>query len=473
MLGTTLGQYRITGTLGVGGMGVVYKAEHTLLGRAAAVKILLPEFSGNQEVVTRFFNEARAAAAIRHPGIVEIYDFGWHTDGSAYLVMEYLRGESLAARIKHGGIAAGSAMIIARQIAGALAVAHRSGIVHRDLKPENLFLEPDVDVAGGERVKLLDFGIAKLAADSDQHRMTRPGAVLGTPTYMAPEQCRGEPVDHRADLYSLGCIMFELCTGRPPFVGRGMQEVFVAHLEDTAPAMSSLVRGIPRGLDLLVQQLLVKDHAARTQSAEAVVRAIDDATGGAFRSTMISVVGQEVGPKLRPSSTTLSEASGMQPAPPGARHARLLGAGVAVIAVALAAIAFGVVRGTVRRGAVATEAPNEAPNEAPSAPRAGRAPSPRAPEQAAPPLQAPRVAVAPTQDQASAPPALPKTGAAEVATVASPATSAAKRHAPASGHSLRTAQPAPVSPPPAVLAGAMPTPPASPQAIAPASPQAI
>ena len=179
--GITVGQYCITGLLGQGGMGTVYSAQHMLLKRPAAVKLLRPELSSDQEMVIRFFNEARAAAAIHHPSIVEIYDFGWHTDGSAYLVMEHLDGESLAARLARGRMTAPAVMTIARQIAGALAAAHGKGIVHRDLKPENVFLVPDAEVAAGERIKLLDFGIAKLCADADRHT-TRTGAILGTPT---------------------------------------------------------------------------------------------------------------------------------------------------------------------------------------------------------------------------------------------------------------------------------------------------
>src|SRR5689334_4401433 len=187
MKGSVIGQYRVTGVLGEGGMGVVYAAEHTLLGRPAALKLLLPELSSKQDIVQRFFNEARAATAIRHPGIVEIYDFGWTNEGAAYIVMELLQGETLRARRARGPMPWSAALAITRQIAGALGAAHAKGIVHRDLKPDNIFLVPDPEVPGGERIKLLDFGIAKLAGQAVGQHMTRTGAVIGTPTYMAPE----------------------------------------------------------------------------------------------------------------------------------------------------------------------------------------------------------------------------------------------------------------------------------------------
>jgi serine/threonine protein kinase len=279
--GTMVGQYRITGTIGKGGMGAVYSAEHTLIGRVAAVKLLLPELSQNQEIVTRFFNEARAATAIRHPGIVEIYDFGYHSDGAAYIVMEFLQGEPLANRMARGRMAAQPALAVVRQIAGALAAAHSKGIVHRDLKPDNVFLVPDPEVPGGERIKLLDFGIAKLANDGPNSSKTRTGSVMGTPTYMSPEQCRGVNVDKRADIYSLGCMLFELCTGRPPFIGEGVGDVLAAHIHVPPPAVQSIAPDVPHELEVLVQRMLVKDPAQRMQSCEELIHAVDLATGGA------------------------------------------------------------------------------------------------------------------------------------------------------------------------------------------------
>src|ERR1041385_2104891 len=209
MIGQTVGSFRITAKVSVGGMGTIYRAEHTLIGKAAAVKVLHPELTGNRDIVNRFFNEAKATTAIQHPGIVEVFDFGYLASGHAFLVMEFLDGESLARRIKGHGISSeGEAAMLLRAVCSALAAAHAKGIVHRDLKPDNIFMVPDPDAALGVRPKLLDFGIAKLTDIGLAGSATKTGAVMGTPTYMSPEQCKGTgDVDHRADLYSLGCIL--------------------------------------------------------------------------------------------------------------------------------------------------------------------------------------------------------------------------------------------------------------------------
>jgi len=269
------GQYQVTGVLGRGGMGVVYAAAHVLLDRPAAVKVLHSRFLDDQEAVTRFFNEARAATAIRHPGIVEIYDFGRTDDGAAFIVMEHLQGETLRARLDRGPIGWSTSLGLVRQIAGALGAAHAKGIFHRDLKPENIFLVPDPEVPGGERIKLLDFGVAKLAGSSPSQNMTRAGTVIGTPTYMAPEQCRGVAIDGRVDLYSLGCILFELCTGRPPFVYDAYGDLLIAHVQEPPPAISSLASGVPQEIEALIQRMLAKAPADRVQTAEELIRLID------------------------------------------------------------------------------------------------------------------------------------------------------------------------------------------------------
>jgi serine/threonine-protein kinase len=172
-------------------MGAVFLAEHTTLGKKAAVKVLLPEYSVSTDIVNRFFNEARSATMIRHAGIVDIYDFGKHNNGSAFIVMELLDGESLADRLRREKRLDEALVIdVTRQVAAALAAAHAKGIVHRDLKPDNVFLVPDATIPCGLRAKVLDFGIAKLAGDHGGMK-TQTGAVMGTPAYMAPEQCRG------------------------------------------------------------------------------------------------------------------------------------------------------------------------------------------------------------------------------------------------------------------------------------------
>jgi serine/threonine protein kinase len=273
MLDVRVGSYRITEHLARGGMGEVYLARHEIMDREAAVKLLHPELTDKRDVVDRFLNEARAAASIRHPGIVEIFDVG-HVDGRAYIVMEYLRGELLASRLARTRIDLDKALLLTRQIAGALGAAHACGIIHRDLKPENIFIVPDPDVVGGERTKILDFGIAKLL-ESQGVVHTVQGAMFGTPTYMAPEQCQdAAQVDRRADLYSLGCIMYELLTGAPPF-GRGGMELVAAHLRDQPPPLRVRAPRVSPALESIVMGLLAKDPDERFQTCEALIRALD------------------------------------------------------------------------------------------------------------------------------------------------------------------------------------------------------
>jgi eukaryotic-like serine/threonine-protein kinase len=274
-----VGNYRITATLGEGGMGKVYAAQHKLLGRPAAIKVLLPQYSSHPELMKRFFHEAKAAAAAKNPGIVEIYDFG-EENGSTFIAMELLEGEDLETRLRRlSRIPLAQALLFTGQIASALGAAHSSGIVHRDLKPANIFIVTDPQVITGERVKILDFGIAKVSTveeDGDANsKHTRAGAVMGTPTYMAPEQCRGAAnVDARTDLYAVGCILFEMLCGRPPFIGSSSVELMSAHLRDQPPVPSSIEPSIGPELDALILSLLAKEPDARFQRAVDLERAM-------------------------------------------------------------------------------------------------------------------------------------------------------------------------------------------------------
>jgi serine/threonine-protein kinase len=258
-------------------MGAVYLAEHVLIGRRAAIKVLLPSLSAQHEIVERFFNEARATTTISDPGIVQVFDFGFHTDGSAFLVMEFLEGEPLDLRIRSlGRMSVFDALRVARQAATSLGAAHARGIVHRDLKPENIFLVRDAEAQGGERPKILDFGIAKLGGDEPGRMRTRTGALIGTPVYMSPEQCRGAgTVDHRSDIYSLGCVLYTMLTGRPPFDAEGVGEIIMAHMRDPAPPPSSLVPYIPPMVDELMARLLTKTAEQRCQTMPEVVALIE------------------------------------------------------------------------------------------------------------------------------------------------------------------------------------------------------
>jgi serine/threonine protein kinase len=270
--GAHVGAYTIVRPIGAGGMGVVYLARHRHIGRDAAIKVLLPELTKNDDIVARFLTEARATAAIRHPGIVEILDCDIDSSGRAYIVMEYLRGESLAnclARARRSLSSLPTVVSVGTQVANALSAAHERGIVHRDLKPDNLFLSTDGAARTPITIKILDFGIAKLVSsnnEGNQHK-TRTGSMLGTPAYMSPEQARdASSIDDRADIYALGCILFEMVAGRPPFVRPGAGEVMIAHVIEAPPRLSSLVPEVEPPLESLVSQMLEKDPAARPQT---------------------------------------------------------------------------------------------------------------------------------------------------------------------------------------------------------------
>ncbi len=270
------GRYAIERAIGRGGMGFVFEARHVAVGRRVAVKILRPEVARSAEAVARFHREARAAAAIGHPRIVEVLDFG-HGDDGAYLVMELLQGADLASIVRSkGALPVERAVGIARQVADGLAAAHARGIVHRDLKSGNVFV---TQRDGRDSVKVLDFGVSKaLDLDDGAAPSTHQGTLVGTPHTMAPEQgTDGRSVDHRADLYALGCILFEMLTGELPFTGSTPVEVLYKHVHES-PRRPSAVRGdmaIPRALDDLVLRLLAKDRDRRPADARAVIDALD------------------------------------------------------------------------------------------------------------------------------------------------------------------------------------------------------
>jgi len=294
--GALLGAYTIVRPLGAGGMGVVYLARHRHIGRDAAIKVLLPELTKNEDIVARFLTEARATAAIRHPGIVEILDCDIDSSGRAYIVMEYLRGESLAnclARARRSLSALPSVVAVGTQVASGLAAAHERGIVHRDLKPDNLFLATDGSARTPVVIKILDFGIAKLVSGNNEgntHK-TRTGSMLGTPAYMSPEQARdASAIDDRADVYALGCILFEMVAGRPPFVRPGAGEVMIAHVIEAPPTLSSLVPEVDRGLESLVAQMLEKDPAARPQTMTEVQARLEGLLAGRAAPLMTAIM---------------------------------------------------------------------------------------------------------------------------------------------------------------------------------------
>ncbi|MDB4979527.1 MAG: serine/threonine protein kinase, partial [Myxococcales bacterium] len=259
-------------------MGIVYLAEHPGLGRKAAIKVLHPKHATDPEVVSRFFQEARASNAIRHPNIVDAYDYGTLPDGAPYIIMEHLEGESLAARLRRvGKLPLRTALDFASQVAGALSAAHDKAIVHRDLKPDNLFITRDPRAPRAEQVKILDFGIAKLAAslENEISHKTRTGTLMGTPLYMSPEQCLGvREVDHRTDIYSLGCILHEMLCGAPPFVSEGFGALVNMHINQAPPRASRANADVPGAVDRLLLKMLAKKAEDRPQSMEAVQEAL-------------------------------------------------------------------------------------------------------------------------------------------------------------------------------------------------------
>ena len=274
MVGTVIGRYRIVELIGQGGMSSVYLAEHTLLGKRVAIKLLHDEYSRDARIVTRFIDEARAAALMRHPGIVDIHDFGRHDDGRAFLVMERLDGESLARRlVGEGRLPERLIVEVLQQAARALAATHAAGVIHRDLKPANLFLVNDPTQPWGVLVKVLDFGVCRLN-EGHKSRLTLTGTIVGTPTYMAPEQCKNaRDVDPRADVYALGCIAFEMATGQPPFIEKGVGAMMRAHMV-SAPPLHLLDDLISPPLRSLIARMLAKAPDARPASMIALDHAL-------------------------------------------------------------------------------------------------------------------------------------------------------------------------------------------------------
>ena len=263
MIGEVLGGYRLIQKLGEGSMGEVYLGEHAQTRQKSAVKVLFPTFSKEGTALTRYFAEIRATNPLGHPGIAAVYDCGMHGSGRAFLCMEYLAGKSLAAALADQENLAEIATLanIGAQVAGALQVQHSKRMVHRALKPDSVFM---VSPAPHPVIKLLDFGVANFT-QSVRHSQT--GSLLGAPLYMSPEVGRGlGNVDHRADIYSLGCILFELATGRPPFVREGAGELIVAHATEAPPSARALEPSIPPELDELLGRTLRKDPTMRPQT---------------------------------------------------------------------------------------------------------------------------------------------------------------------------------------------------------------
>jgi serine/threonine-protein kinase len=282
----SFGNYRIVRLIGEGGFGEVYLAENPLIERRAAVKILHPALAQDAELVRRFLNEARAASAIRHPNIIEVFDAGLTSEGSPYILMEFLDGMSLQKRLANSfRLELADVLHIAAQAGSALSAAHAAGIVHRDLKPENMFLLPDPNAPGGERVKILDFGIAKIKARAGTSGsvQTQTGLIMGSPAYMSPEQCKDSAdVDLRSDIYSFATILYEALAGRPPFTSTSGTELLVMHLTGTPRPLRELVAEVPGHVDNAIARALSRQREDR----------FDDI--GSFLSALRADAGQSV-----------------------------------------------------------------------------------------------------------------------------------------------------------------------------------
>ncbi len=279
LIGQTIGHYKISESIGTGGMGEVYLATDVVAGRKAALKLLPMRFTGDAERLKRFQQEAHAVVGLNHPNILTVYEIG-EDHSIHYIASELIEGETLRQRLERGPMQLSEAVDVAIQVASALAAAHQAGIVHRDIKPENIMLRPD------GYAKVLDFGIAKLA--EREMRVTTPreealllvetnlGAVLGTVRYMSPEQACGEPVDQSSDIWSLGVVLYEMVTGRTPFTGDTPQEVMSSILDKELPPLTTYVAHPSSELQQIISKTLRKDRGQRYRSAHELLQALKD-----------------------------------------------------------------------------------------------------------------------------------------------------------------------------------------------------
>jgi serine/threonine-protein kinase len=393
-------RYRIVRKVGEGGMGVVYQAEHAVIGKKVALKVLFPELTRRTDLVARFLQEARSASRIGHENVIDISDFGQSPDGLVYIAMEFLDGEDLGRLLKTSGpMPWERARVILMQIVKALRAAHDHGIIHRDMKPENIFMiqregHPDF-------VKVLDFGIAKVVnLDEDGPRLTQTGMIFGTPEYMSPEQAQGQTPDHRVDIYAVGCIMYHLLTGQVPFVADTFMGILTKHmLEPVIPLRQCRPDlDIPEEVEAIAMRALEKDRDKRWQDMNAFYRALGSVGGDGFepsgpyppraslkypelaaanpaaRASRTEVLGGSPGPVGSDSQTEFDERPGRMAEQGGSRGKLIAGV---VVALALAAVAVAaVVSSRGSRPTVAAPAPTTATAATPPPPAATAAAAP-------------------------------------------------------------------------------------------------
>ncbi len=304
-----LGSYTLKKKLGEGGMGEVWLAEHRLLKRPCAIKFIRAELAAQAAIAQRFEREVRAVTALSHFNTVRVFDYGQSDDGGFYYVMEYLEGPTLDKLVKdYGPLAPARAVYLLRQLCGALGEAHATGMVHRDLKPSNIL----ITTLGGQRdvVKLLDFGLVQDHSDVDNNdRLTRAGTILGTPSYMCPEQAGGEPVDARGDIYSLGCVGYFMLCGRPPFESASAGKLISMHLTQPAPPLHTFRADVPTDLAEVIARCLAKAREDRYQSAAELEAALAACTCSGQWNAVVAVQWwqQLASPEatLRPGSTLI------------------------------------------------------------------------------------------------------------------------------------------------------------------------
>ena len=409
--GQDVSGYVIDAKIGQGGMGVVYGAHHPRIGKKVAIKVLSPLFCGDPTTVERFEQEARLVNEIRHPNIVDVFQFGELPDGRSFFVMEWLEGEGLGARVEKGALPPAETIEILDVICDALEAAHEAGVIHRDLKSDNVFL---VKGRNQTRVKLLDFGLAKLAASHDGGAMvkTQTGVLMGTPAYMSPEQARGKNVDHRTDIYALGCLAYKMLTGHLPFNADNAMDVLVQQLSLPAPSPTRLAPNTPEALSRVIVAMMAKSPDDRPSLAQVRQILSDIRAGG----------GRGVGPK----PTRFTPVTPMEAVRPPSKE----GIGWVIPAIIVLAIAGGVVYMKFLRKEPGDDAVASAPAANP------------------PPAPAPTPSPAPTPEPEAVPPAPEPEPEMQIEPTPTPAPAATPDAAPRRVRPTTTATPTPTPEPP-------------------------
>jgi serine/threonine-protein kinase len=450
-VGSTIGDYQVTGILGAGGMGKVYKVRNVISDRLEAMKVLLPDLLAMPELADRFLREIKVLAMLDHPNIAQLHT-AVRANNQLLMVMEFVDGQTLEQRLRQGPLPLAQALDYVGQVLSALDFAHSRGVVHRDIKPANMMLTP----AGV--VKLMDFGIAKAATD---HKLTMTGTTMGSVYYMSPEQIQGAAtLDGRADLYSVGVTLYELSTGKRPFDGESQYSIMAAHLERAPVPPISLDPRLPQALNDVILMAVAKDPNARFQTAKAFRNALLS-VAGTMQAPTGPVVNRPIAPPIaspiNPSVAPAPQLTGA--APKSKRWLWMAIGGMAAVAAIAAAVEFGPWKATKAAAPYAKQAPPATAPPATAPPATAPAASPAPQDAAAAAVPAPSTAVtAPQQQPSQQPVQQPSHSAAAATPVPAPAQSA-PQHSPVSmpPASMPPASMPPVSAPP-VSAPAPPAP---------------